>query len=86
MLGIDMGALTSTERQIIDLLLDGHVHTCEEILLVCFDELSAPSNLYPHISNLRKKISDKGLLLSFVIANGRRDKGYQLSRRLCSAV
>lgn len=86
MLGLNLEGFTKTEKKILDLLLDGRVHSMSEIISVCFDEFAISANVHPHIHHVRRKLVDKGLLLNFVVTNGReRVRGYQLSRRIDSS-
>lgn len=81
---LDLTKFTKTERFIVELLSDGQVHNVDEILKKCIDAEASSSNLYPHVTALRKKLSPSGILISFVTTNGSRRacKGYQMSRRL----
>lgn len=51
---------TPTEQRIIDVLSDGMRHKQDELLKCIEDELATPSNLYSHISRIRKKIHPIG--------------------------
>lgn len=81
---LDMTKFTKTEKRVLELLMDGNIHSVDEILDSCFEDsfVCTVRNLRPHIYNIRAKVSPSGLLLNFVSNSGRRGGGYQLSRRL----
>jgi hypothetical protein len=81
--------LTPTQKRIIDVLQDGHLHTKEELWACLNDELSGPSALRMHLSLLRKVIRPGGRDVITRVARGK-DKAivnttYQLVHMLASA-
>lgn len=76
----DCSVLTDTEKRIVSVLSDGHIHTCEEIALLLGDAYIDKNNVKVHICNIRKKLSNAGILVNFV--HGNKVRGYQMSRRL----
>lgn len=81
MIGIETARFTKTEQRIIDLFMDGRVHSVLEVASI-IDEFACERNVRTHLCKLRKKLDEIGLLISFVISNGSPSRGYQMSRRL----
>ena len=57
-----MNALTPTQQAIYDILSDGKLHRREELHACLPDELGAPSNVRPHICNLRKRLNGQEIV------------------------
>jgi len=72
------------ERRILNVLMDGLIHSPEYIISECMDPLSEVATVYTHIANIRKKLKGTGLLVNFVKGGGRRraGNGYMLTRSL----
>jgi DNA-binding response OmpR family regulator len=82
MIGLDMSEFTFTERRLLEVLSDGRIHTAAELIDKCMDELTDVSVLYVHVTNLRKKVTNRGLLLVSMANGCKEGRGYQMSRRL----
>lgn len=66
-----MNNYTDIEKSILSVLCDGQAHTKEELLAVMPDTLTSPTTLRVHISNLRKKLKQKGHDIICQMANRR---------------
>lgn len=51
---------TPTQRRILDVLADGLPHTREELHGCLNDDLGTLSNLWAHVSNIRKVLRPRG--------------------------
>lgn len=55
--------LTRTEIKLIERMSDGQKHLIESLVSCLPDDLGPPSNVYPHIRSLRKKLPRKGVTI-----------------------
>lgn len=70
------GHFTPTEQRIMEVLYGGLPHSREELEACLNDELSCKNNLNAHLTNIRKKIRDRGLDIVY------RDNKYRYVRLL----
>lgn len=54
------GGYTPTERRMLAVLADGMRHPREELVACLWDELSKPSTIQYHLSNIRKVLRPMG--------------------------
>ena len=69
------------EWLIVQELMDGSVHHPDQLLQACMDDMSERTNLYVHITSIRKKLVGTGLQVHFVTA-ARGTRGYLMSRSI----
>ena len=77
----DIEMLTNTERRIFEFMSDDLPHTRAELATCLPDELSAPTAVRGHLTNLRKKLSPRGYLILCVMGY-KRELAYRMVRRL----
>lgn len=70
---------TRTESRLFDLLKDGEPHPASEMIPLV-DDRAERINVQLHLSNMRKKLTPKGLLILCVYHN--RKYQYRLVRRI----
>lgn len=78
--GLEEVRFTPTQREIMNLLSDGKTHTKEELHKLLYDDLGAVSNVFVHITNLRKIIRPAGYIIT--IQSLRRKPYYVLSQSI----
>ena len=66
---------TPTQKRILEALSDGLAHPKAELATYLWDDQGAVSNVQVHISNMRKKLRDRG---EYIICELR---GYQICYR-----
>ena len=67
----DHEGFTPTERRILILLEDGEPHLRSEIHKCCYDDLTPESSVKKHVSNIRKKLRNRGEDVKCVLHLGR---------------
>lgn len=55
-----MKDFTPTQQRMLAVLADGRGHTLEELRACLYDELGSSSNVWFHISRLRKQLQQRG--------------------------
>lgn len=67
--GLEGVGFTATQLKILELLMDGKLHTREEIHSCLPDDLGAKTNIHSHITTVRNKIRDAGYLIVIQFRN-----------------
>lgn len=65
-----MSEFTTTQQKMLSVLVDGCLHTQEELHACLYDDMGALSNIRAHLSNLRKKLRPTGRDVACERVNG----------------
>lgn len=61
-----------TEKKLLSVLLDGELHTPQELISKCMDNMSSLQSLRFQLYNIKSKLEPKGFLLCYVVEAGHR--------------